>query len=355
MMKMTSFVKNSPKQHDVSYIEYELPELQPTQCLIRVKAVGICGSDLHMYDGHAGYDWVNYPLVLGHEITGEVVAVGDNKYASYLRKRIVIDPYTSCGKCEFCRSGETNRCDFGGFVEVKTPTKALRYGFREPGGMSEYMIADIDNCIWISDAISDEVAAISEALTVSYTAIKKVRDYEQKKLLIVGPGPIGLGVAAIAIGIGNTRVDMLGTAQDKERLALAKSIGVREVFENASAILTDDYLGYDAVIDCSGHPTVPQTALRLLKRGGQLVLVGINSAAFSLPMDQVVRGEISVHGSYGITRNNYKQLLKLAESPQYPFKQLVVGAVDFKNIEKGFQDALNKVSGKIIVKMGEEK
>ena len=350
-MKTVSFVKNSSKQHDVSYVELELPALEPHQCLIKVRAVGICGSDLHMYDGHDGYDWVTYPLVLGHEITGEIVKVGDNRFVSYLRKRIVIDPYTSCGKCSFCLNGESNRCDFGGFVEVKTPTKALRYGFREPGGMSQYMIADIDNCIWIKDSISDEVAAISEALTVSYTAIVKVRDYEQKRILVVGPGPIGLGVAAIAIGAGNKRVDVLGTPQDVDRLTLAKTIGARATFDAADAIFTPELTGYDAVIDCSGHPSVPQTAVRLLKRGGQLVLVGINNASFALPMDQIVRGEITVQGSYGITRQNYKKLLELAELAQYPFDKLVVGSVDFQYIEKGFQDALNKVSGKMIVKM----
>lgn len=352
-MKTLSFVKNSSKQHDVSYIEMELPELLPHQCLIRVKSVGICGSDLHMYDGHAGYDWVSYPLVLGHEIVGEVVKVIDDRFESYVGKRVVINPYTSCGKCDFCLKGESNRCDFGGFVEVKTPTKALRYGFREPGGMSQYMIADIDNCITIDDSISDEVAAISEALAVSYTAIIKVPNFERKKLLIVGPGPIGLGVASIAIGAGNKQVDVLGTKIDTERLALAKSIGAREVFDSTEFIIGENFLGYDAIIDCSGHPSVPQTALRLLKRGGQLVLVGINNSDFSLPMDQVVRGEISIQGSYGITRDNYINLLKLAESSNYPFEKLVAGTVEFMNIEKGLKDALNKISGKMVIKIEE--
>lgn len=348
-MYYKALVKNSAAKQDVKIVEFEVPTLKDNECLVKVKAVGICGSDLHMYDGHSGYDWVTYPLVLGHEVTGEVMAVGNKNANKYINKRVVIDPYRSCGKCDFCLRGETNRCDFNEYKVVKTPTEALRYGFREAGGMAQVMVADVNNIIPIDDNVSDGVAAISEALAVSYTAVKKVEHYNNKKILIVGPGPIGLGVAAVLIGSGNGQVDMLGTMVDESRLELAKTIGIRATYMSETDILTENFDGYEAVIDCSGHPSVPQMAIRLLKRGGQLVLVGINSAAFSIPMDQIVRGEISIDGSYGITRKNYEEVLKLAANPNYPFEALVAEKVPFEQYSSGFEKALNKVSGKVVL------
>nr|WP_225230261.1 zinc-binding dehydrogenase [Ureibacillus galli] len=213
------------------------------------------------------------------------------------------------------------------------------------------MVVDIKNIIPIDENVSDSVAAISEALAVSYTAVKKVEHFHSKRVLVVGPGPIGLGVGAVLIGSGNEQVDMLGTTVDENRLKLAKSIGIKMTYMSEEEILTKDFNGYDAIIDCSGHPSVPQMAMRLLKRGGQLVLVGINSASFSIPMDQIVRGEISINGSYGITRGNYEEVLKLAAIPTYPFDKLIAEKVPFSQCTKGFEKALNKVSGKVVITM----
>lgn len=347
-MKYKALVKNTAAPKDIKFENYEIPTLKPNQSLLKVNAVGICGSDLHMYDGHGGYDWVTYPLVLGHEVTGQVVAVAEGEIPSH---RMVINPYKSCGICEFCLAGDSNRCDFDDYKYIKTPTEALRYGFREPGGMAEYMVVDNKNLIPIQHEVTDEVAGISEALAVSYTAVVKIENFEEKSILLVGPGPIGLGAAAILVGFGNAQVAMLGTTADTDRLLLAKDIGVSKVYENAEDIPHDQFNGFDAIIDCSGHPTIPNTALRLLKRGGELVLVGINPANFSVPMDQIVRGEISIKGSYGITPLNYEAVLSLAADARFPFQKLIAKTVPFEDCLEGFEIALNKAAGKIVIKM----
>ena len=144
---------------------------------------------------------------------------------------------------------------------------------------------------------------------------------------------------------------MLGTTVDQDRLRLAKDIGVSHVYESPEDIPHEQFKGFDAIIDCSGHPTIPNTALRLLKRGGELILVGINPANFSVPMDQIVRGEISIKGSYGITQSNYEAVLSLAADARFPFQKLIAQTVPFDNCLEGFENALNKASGKIVIKM----
>lgn len=350
-MKTKAFVKKSSAKRDVEILSIELPELKEDECLVEVEAVGVCGSDLHMFAGHAGYDWVTYPLVLGHEVTGKVVKVGSLNNQSLVGKSIVVDPYISCGECTFCLNGQPNRCDGGEFKAVKTPIDALQYGFRQPGGMAEKMIIKVANALVITEEIDTSVAAISEALAVSYTAVKKIENYETKKILVVGPGPIGLGVAAILIGSGNKKVDMLGTEVDEQRLQLAKEVGCETIYVNSTAIDVKSFGGYDAVIDCSGHPSVPKTAVTLLKRGGELILVGINAMDFAVPMDQIVRGEIQIKGSYGITQANLQAVLQMASNPMYPFKKLVAEEVDFADIVAGFEKALSKVAGKVVIRL----
>lgn len=350
-----AFVKYSTANRDCGIEEREFEQLLPNQVRLRISAVGICGSDLHMYDGHSGYDWITYPLVLGHEVVGVVEEVGSEQDQSLLHKRVVINPYKPCGTCEFCLSGDDNRCDASQFRFKKTPIEALRYGFREAGGLAESMVVDVQNVIPIDAMIDDRVAAISEALTVSYTAIKKVPDYAGKRLLIVGPGPIGLGAAAIAIGAGNKEVIMLGTEADLERLALSKRMGVQQAITNIEELAQDEFDGLDAVIDCSGHYAVPSQVLPYLKRGGQLILVGISTNEFSVPMDQIVRGEILIEGSYGITNDNYYELLELAADQNYPFSQIIHETVPFEQVENGFEKALNRSPGKIVIQMKEGK
>ncbi|MFJ8101527.1 zinc-dependent alcohol dehydrogenase [Lysinibacillus sp. NPDC096212] len=348
-MEYQALVKCSSKKKDVQFKTYTVPKLKNYECLLKVNAIGICGSDLHMYDGHGGYDWVHYPLVLGHEVTGKVIDMGAEVDQTLINKRVVINPYKSCGVCDFCKRGETNCCDFNDYKFIKTPTEALRYGFREAGGMAEYMVVDSKNIITIDDAVSDEVAAISEALAVSYTAVLKIHEYKKKSILVIGPGPIGLGVAAILVGAGNKETHMLGVPQDENRLRLAKDIGVQATFTSSKDLIHKEFSGYDAIIDCSGHPSIPNEAISLLKRGGQLVLVGINSAEFSVPMDQIVRGEIMIKGSYGITQANYEAVLQMAANTNYPFRQLVAQTVPFSESLQGFESALNKVSGKVVI------
>lgn len=348
-MKVRSFVKNSIKKADAQFMERQLADLENDEILVKVTAVGLCGSDLHMYAGHSGYDWVDFPLVLGHEVTGIVEDVGIAADQELLGERVVINPYIACGNCIHCIDGNINRCEFGTFSKTKRPSKALQYGFREPGGLAKYMKVGKDNVLILNKSITDEVAAISEGLAVSYTGLAKVDNFKHKKILVVGPGPIGLGVVAILIGYGNKQVHMLGTEFDQERLKLASEMGVARVYSSWKDI--DSQFPFDAIIDCSGHHSIPSEGIKWLDRGGEIILLGISNEKFSLPMDQIVRGEIVIKGSYGITINNYKEVLSMAAQDNFPFEKIVSEVIPFDHVTEGFEKALNKAPGKIVIKI----
>lgn len=347
---MKAVIKASERPFDLVIKEIPLRERKMGEVLVKIQMVSICGSDLHMYAGHSGYNWIKYPRVLGHEMTG-VVAEADDQ--TLVGKRVVINPYIPCGKCEHCINGEENLCDYGTFhIEKKAP-KSLQYGFRRDGGMAEYIIVPEQNVLLVPDGISDEVAAISEALAVGLTAVEKVKGIEKKSVVIFGPGPIGLGIASILKGLGVPKIVIVGVPGDEERLETAKEIGVDDVVITSDQ-LVDDLLqisnGYHVMFDSSGHASVPEKAAHLLKKGGDLVLVGISTNRFTLRMDQIVRGEINIRGSYGITRKSYEKLLQYASKPEFPFKKLVQFVYSYEESRKAFEKALNKGKGKVVLK-----
>lgn len=347
---MKAVVKHNDKPYELSVADMAKPEVRHGEVLVKVNRVGICGSDLHMYAGHEGYDWISYPLVLGHEITG-IVVEGENKALE--GQRVVINPYVPCGECEYCNDGKENLCDNNGFSVKKKAPKSLQYGFRQHGGMAEFISVPEENVIPISESVSDNVAAVSEALAVGLTAVEKIDAIQGKTAIIFGPGPIGLGIASLLVGLEAEKIVMVGVSGDEERLALAQELGVHHTV-NASENIIDGLLaennGYDMVFDCSGHHSVPKNAVKTLKKGGQLVLVGISTQAFALEMDQVVRGEIQVIGSYGITHETFKRTIEYAKDEAFPFEKLVSDAYSIENAKDAFDAAMNKAAGKIVIK-----
>lgn len=346
---MKAVVKLNERSYELSVEDFPKPEIKEGEVLVQVNRVGICGSDLHMYAGHSGYDWIQYPLVLGHEITGTIVETDKEALQG---QRVVINPYIPCNDCDYCHNGEENLCDNNEFSLTKKAPQSLQYGFRQHGGMAEYIAVPEENVYPIADDVSDNVAAVSEAIAVGLTAVEKVDVVANKTAVIFGPGPIGLGIASLLVGLQAENIVMVGVAGDEERLEKAKELGVHHVMMTTEDIV-DDLMaksnGYDMVFDCSGHHSVPSNAVKILKKGSQIVLVGISTQAFSLEMDQIVRGEIQVKGSYGITRETFKRTLDYAQDEAFPFDKLVTGTYGLEEAKGAFDATMNKAAGKTVI------
>lgn len=349
---MLAITKRSSGPKDLALEKRDGTQTEPAEVLVKVSATGICGSDLHMYAGHGGYEWVEYPLVLGHEIAGLVTDSRTEEAHELLGQRVVVNPYKPCKNCEYCRAGEENRCDGGEFYTDKRPPASLRLGFREDGGMQEYVSVPPANLIPIDQSVTDEVAAISEAIAVGLQAVKKMNRLEEKMVAVFGPGPIGLAICTLLKYFGAKRVVLVGVPGDEDRLERAKLVGVD------STIVQDEELterligmnpGYEAAIDCSGHPSVASTSLKILKKGGQLLLVGISSRNFELPMSQVVRGEIRVEGSYGMTAKTLEETVQLAADPSSRFSELIASKYPVERAGEAFEFALSGAPGKVII------
>ena len=168
--------------------ETDLPEVKSGEVLIRVRRVGICGTDLHAFKGEQPY--FTYPRVLGHEISGEVTQVGKNPYGFKQGDRVAVIPYLECGHCIACRMGKTNCC-----------TRLNLFGIQRDGGMSEYLSMPLDHLLK-SEKLDLDHLVMAECLAIGAHAVRRAQIEKGESVLVVGAGPIGMAIIQSAREVG---------------------------------------------------------------------------------------------------------------------------------------------------------
>lgn len=332
------------------------PSPQAGEVRIRVIASAICGSDLHIYESTPGYEWLNLPMTPGHELVGVVDEAGAGVSPDWLGRRVVVNPYIPCGTCEQCSAGRFNLCDGGQTVLEKIPSAALQIGFRRPGGMADYVTAPVNNLLPVADDVTDEVASMLESFAVSVHATDHTSITGAETVLVIGPGPIGLGVVAALHAQGVKKILVAGLVADKRRLDIAKALGASRVFDASAETYHDvvvtetDGHGVDLVFDCSGHPAGLEEAIHVVKRGGKIVLVGIYGKPAELPANAVVRGELSIIGTYGTTPKAFAKAVELVSTGQAHLEPMITHVMALEDVDNAFEHAHSKEGCKIVLK-----
>jgi L-iditol 2-dehydrogenase len=272
--------------------EISAPELKSdTDVLLKIKVVGICGSDIHYYSsGRIGDQVIKFPFTIGHECAAVVERVGSGVSRVRPGDRVAIEPAVSCGKCDQCKSGRHHTC------------RNLRFlgcpGERE-GCLSEYIVMPQENCYRIRNSMSFTQGALTEPLSIGVYSATFLANSKEKTIGILGSGPIGLCVLLAARGSGVKKVFMTDKIEDR-LVAAEKSgadwLGNPDVTDIAEEIkkLEPDQL--DAVFECCGEQEALDQAVDLLKPGGQLVIVGIpESNKISFNISKIRRKEITIN------------------------------------------------------------
>jgi len=310
--------KVAPGAGNVALAERPEPEAAPGHVVLDVLAAGICGTDLHIADGEYA---ARPPVTMGHEVCGAVAEVGEGVDAAWLGKRVVSETYFStCGSCEWCRSGRTNLCperrSIGSFVDgafaprLHVPAGGLH---RVPG--------------WLEP----EAAALVEPLACCCNALlDPARVREGDRVLVVGPGPVGLLAAQVARAAGGD-VHVRGTPRDGVRLAAAARLG----FEASTS--EDGAPGeLDVVVECSGHEAGMAFALESARRGGRYVQIGLAGKPVSIPFDLVCFKELTVTSGNASTPASWGRALALVEERRVDLGALVSEAVPLADWERAF-------------------
>ncbi|WP_407361266.1 NAD(P)-dependent alcohol dehydrogenase [Microbacterium sp. LBN7] len=316
-----------------------VPAPQADQVIVRVNAVGICGSDVHYFhEGRIGDFIVEAPLVLGHEAGGVIVAVGEDVEASRIGERISIEPQRPCRRCAFCRSGRYNLCERIEFYA--TPPI--------DGAFAEYVAIQQDFAHAVPDSVSDEAAALMEPLSVAIAAIQKAGVRPGGRVLITGAGPIGIVTAQTARAFGATEVVISDPMAERRDVALR--FGATDAVDPAAGPLGS---GYDAFIDASGSPVAVRQGISALKSGGVAVLVGMGADEIALPVSTIQNRELVVTGIFRYA-NTWPTAIALVDAGAVDLDALVTGSFGLAEVREALDSASHPSTLKSIVRPDRE-
>jgi len=297
----------------------ELPETKPEagEVLIRVAACGICGSDVHGYDGSSGRRVP--PIVMGHEAAGTVAALGDGVTDFAAGDRVTFDSTVYCGTCAPCRRGEINLCDNRQVLGVSCAE------YRRAGAFAEYVAVPSRIVYRLPDGLSFAEAAMLEAAAVAVHAVSLAQSFPESTALVVGVGMIGLLAAQALRAAGCSRVFVADV--DGSRLKLAQDLGATAVLSAetdiaAQVLQLTGGAGTDVVVEAVGRTETVTSSVESVRRGGTVVLVGNISPEVSIPLQKVVTRQIRLQGSCA-SAGEYPRAMELLASGAIQVKPLI--------------------------------
>jgi L-iditol 2-dehydrogenase len=291
------------------------PEPAPGHVLVRVSAVGVCGSDTHYFDhGRIGHFVVESPLVLGHEAAGVVAAVGAGVTDLRPGQRVSIEPGVPDLTCHHCLAGRYNLC------------AGMRFFATPPidGAFAEYVTVHAAFAHPVPDEVGDDAAALLEPLSVAVWACRKARVSPGDRVLVTGAGPIGLLALQTARAFGATDVTVRDVNPD--RLAVARSLGADRTLD-AREPWPGDVAAPTVLLECSGAVAAATEGLRALDRAGRAVLVGMGSDDLPLPVSVIQERELVVTGTFRYA-GTWPAAIALAASGRVNLDALVTGHYD---------------------------
>jgi len=306
------------KPGDVRIKEIDIPKIEADEVLVGIKAVGICGSDIHYFKhGHIGDCIVKEPLILGHEASGEIVEVGANVKKWKVGNRVIIEPGVPCRKCNFCKEGRYNLCK--DVVFMATPPVN--------GGLTEYVAYPEDFLFQLSDNLSYEEGAMIEPLSVGVYSAKRGNVEPGKTVAILGMGTIGLVTLQAARAFGASKV--IVTDIEQSRLDFAEKLGADYALnasENINIINKISHIaqkGVDIVIETAGEVVTCQQSISIVKKGGTIVLVGLaDKNIFDLDVNTIVSKELEIKGIFRYA-NMYQTCIDLVNSKKINVKNMI--------------------------------
>jgi L-iditol 2-dehydrogenase len=288
------------------------------EILIQVSACGICGSDVHGYDGSTGRRIP--PIVMGHEAAGTIVAVGSEVVSFKPGDRVTFDSTVYCGKCEYCLKGEVNLCNQRQVIGVSCKE------FRRSGAFAEFLTVPARIAYRLPDSFSFPQAAMLEAVSVALHGVAVSEMKGGETVLVIGAGMIGLLLLQAARADGCSRIFICDV--DATRLALAEKFGADRTILASGDPLTEEVLretggnGVDVVLEAVGREETIVAAIDCTRKGGTVTLVGNISPQIMLPLQKVVSRQIRLQGSCA-SAGEYQQAIDLIASGKIKVDSLI--------------------------------
>jgi L-galactonate 5-dehydrogenase len=326
------------KPFKIHYIETPKPIIKNDEVLLKIKAVGVCGTDIHAYTGNQPF--FSYPRILGHEICGLVEEVGDDCPAELMNQYVVVIPAIACGECAACKEGKTNCCD----------TISL-YGVHQDGGFQDYLAVKASNVIPVPTSVDPAAASLVECFAIGAHANRRADSKQNENILVVGAGPIGLGTAAIALANGANVI--LADVSDERRVHAESVLGVKTL-NPIEASYTDDLCeAFNnnlacTVMDATGNKASMSNSVNLIRHGGKIVFIGLYIGDLQLDDPTFHKKETTLIASRNATFEDFTKVIDLFESKKISEKIMVNQEFQFDTIGLDYEN--NVVKNKGLVK-----
>jgi 2-desacetyl-2-hydroxyethyl bacteriochlorophyllide A dehydrogenase len=333
-MKIKTLVCTEPGRLD--YKAEEKPELKKGQAIIRVNRIGICGTDLHAFEGTQPF--FTYPRILGHELSGELVAM-DDAPGFYAGERVTIIPYFSCGSCIACRKAKPNCC-----------TQMQVCGVHVDGGMAEYLAVPSSSLVHGEGLGFDELALV-EPMAIGAHGVRRAAIEPGEFVLVMGAGPIGLGTMAFAKMAG-AQVIAFDTNRArlqfcKEQLEVAHTVHATapDAREQVKAITGGDMP--TVVFDASGNLQAIQNGFQYMAHGGRYVLIGLQKGDIAFSHPEFHKREGTLMSSRNATRTDFEQVITAIKRGALKPTTLITHRVDFNQVKDTFESWLDPATAVI--------
>jgi 6-hydroxycyclohex-1-ene-1-carbonyl-CoA dehydrogenase len=308
--------------------EVPTPALEPGEALVKVAACGLCHTDLHYID-HGVPTFKKPPLILGHEVSGTVAALGDEVQDWDEGDRVLLPAVYGCGECAMCRNGRENVCE-----------RMVMFGNNVDGGYAEYVAAPAKKLICLPDELPvEEASIIADAITTPFHAVvNRGRVKPGDQIVVFGCGGIGLNVVQVAASIGARviAVDILD-----EKLDWARRLGAQATVNSSSVERVDKEIrmltggGADVGFEAIGNPLVQAQTFNSLRPGGRFVVVGYSSNPMALNTGKVMYREMEIVGSLGCRAVDYPRVIEMARQGKIEVKELVTDRFKLDDINQG--------------------
>lgn len=325
------------KAGEIEIADVPLPQISDSkEVLVEVKAVGICGTDLHIFQGER--QDVVFPRVMGHELSGRVKEVGAKVTRVKPGDRVVLDPVFACGSCRICKSGHENVC-----ADVKC------YGVQMDGGFQDYIVVNEEHLYPFDSNISYEQAALAEPFSIAANITERAAVKKNDSVVIIGGGTIGLAIVQVAKSLG---AKVLVADIEDMKLKKAQEAGADRVVNSQRQSLQDEVDtfspgGADVIIDAVGVAALTEQAVDLAAPLARVVVIGFDGRAAQIPPVKITKKELTLIGSR-MNCHQFPKVMKWLKEGRLNADIMITGTYSLCDIQEAFEKNIG--DGKEMVK-----
>ncbi len=332
---MKALFYNFPKKK-FSLKEISIPEIKSDEVLVKIKISALCGTDLHIMDGPLAYKaYSKKEIILGHSFSGIVSKIGKGVKNLKVGDRVFASDFVWCGKCQRCKEKKENLC-----------SNLYIFGMEVPGSHAKYLNVPERVLYRFPKNVSfAEGSLICDLLALDYHSIKKADLRPEDKIIIFGAGPVGLAIGML-LKIWKTK-PIFVVEPIQYRRNLAKKLFNAKIIDKKN--LTKFQRKFDVVFETSGKNQALNWGYELLKRGGKMAMIGVQSQNFNLNVFKWIARELTLFGIFDFTICDIKESLKLVKNKKIDLKKIITHKFSLEEGEKAYRLLKNRHSGKIIL------